>query len=65
MRFSQLIPDKLYRGIHKKGSGDVVSAVCYTIYITYLSLCTKKQLRRHLPKPFREFPYQLFSDCYK
>ena len=21
-----------YRGIHEKGSGDVVSALCYTIY---------------------------------
>ena len=30
----------LYRGIHEKGSGDVVSAICYTIYTIYLSLCT-------------------------
>ena len=30
-----------YRGIHEKGSGVVVSAVCYTIYTIYLSLCTK------------------------
>ena len=27
-----------HRGIHEKGSGDVVSAVCYTIY---LPLCTQ------------------------
>ena len=44
-----------YREIHEKGSGEFVSAVCYIIYSIYLSLCTK-QLRRHLPNPFREFP---------
>ena len=27
----------LYRGIREKGSEDVVSAVCYTIYTLYLS----------------------------
>ena len=31
--------DFINRGIHEKGSGDVVSAVCYTIYSIYLSLC--------------------------
>ena len=30
-----------YRGIHEKGSGDVVSAVCNTIYAVNLSLCTQ------------------------
>ena len=30
-----------YRGIHEKGSDDVVSAVCCTIYNIYLSLCTQ------------------------
>ena len=30
-----------YRGIREKGSGDVVSAVCYTIYTINLSLCTQ------------------------
>ena len=30
-----------YRGIHERGSGDVVSAVCYTIQPIYLSLCTQ------------------------
>ena len=29
-----------YRGIHEKGSGDVVSDFCYAIYNIYLSLCT-------------------------
>ena len=31
----------IHRGIHEKGSGDVVSAVCFTIYTIYLSLCTQ------------------------
>ena len=35
-----------YRGIHEKGSGDVVAAVCYTVYTIYLSLCTTS------PEPF-------------
>ena len=39
----------IYRGIREKGSGDVVSAVCYTIYTIYLSLCTQTS-----PDPFRE-----------
>ena len=43
-----------YRGIHEKGSEDVASAVCYTIYTLYLS-SANKQLRRHLPNPLREF----------
>ena len=30
-----------YRVIHKKGSDDVASDVCYTIYTIYLSLCTQ------------------------
>ena len=30
-----------FRGIPEKGSGDVVSAVCYTIHTIYLSLCTQ------------------------
>ena len=42
------------RGIHEKGSGDVVSAVCYTIYTTYLSLCTQTS-----PGLFCEFPCTL------
>ena len=42
------------QGIHKKGlwvTGDVVSAVCYTIYTIYLSLCTKTAETRS-PEPF-------------
>ena len=31
----------LYRGVREKGSGDVVSAVCYTIFAIYLLLCTQ------------------------
>ena len=31
----------IYRGIHEKGSDDVVSAICYTKYTIYLSLCTQ------------------------
>ena len=42
------------RGICEKGSVDVVSAVYYTIYTIYPP--AHKQLRRHLPNPFREFP---------
>ena len=42
------------RGIHEKGSGDVVSAVCYTIYTIYLSLCTQKA-ETISPKPFSRF----------
>ena len=37
-----------YRGIHDKGSGDVVSVLCYTIY---LSLCTKTAEMKS-PDPF-------------
>ena len=35
------LPSLLNREIHEKGSGDVVSAVCYTIYTIYLSLFTQ------------------------
>ena len=36
------VPKKeTYRGIRKKGFGDVVSAVCCTIYTMYLSLWTQ------------------------
>ena len=28
-------------GIHLKGSGDVVSAVCYTMYTIYICLCSQ------------------------
>ena len=31
----------LNMGIHEKGSGDVVSAVCNTLYTIYPSLCTQ------------------------
>ena len=30
-----------YRGIHEKGSGDIVLAVCFTICTIYLSPCTQ------------------------
>ena len=50
-----------YREIHEKGSGDVVSAFCYTIYTAL------KQLRRHILIPFREFPCirGIISDRFK
>ena len=32
----------IYRETHKKSSGDVVSAVCYTTYIHYLSIPLNK-----------------------
>ena len=54
-----------YRGIHDKASGDVVSAVCYTIYTIHLSLYTHKQLRRHLPNPFRKFPCIMYDEITK
>ena len=45
----------MYKGIPKKGSEDVVSAVCYTIYNTvYLSLFVQTA-GRHLQNPFCEF----------
>ena len=56
-----LISDRLYRGIHENGSGDVVSLF---VKLCKLSICLSSQrdrqfctqLRRHLPIPFREFP---------
>ena len=44
----------IYRGIHEKGSGDVL-AVCYSIYTIYLSLCTQTA-ETTAPQPFRKFP---------
>ena len=41
----------IYRGIHEKGLGDVVSAACYTINILYLSLCTQSAGTTS-PEPF-------------
>ena len=38
-------------GIHEKGSEDFVSAVCYTIYTIYLSLCTQTA-ETTPPEPF-------------
>ena len=38
-RFSEIVKNDCkikYRGIQEKGSGDVVSAVCYIIYTTYI-----------------------------
>ena len=35
------IINTMYRRIHEKDSGDVVSAVCYFIYTIYPSLCTQ------------------------
>ena len=43
-----------YRGIHEKGLGVIVSAVCYTIYTIYLSLCSTAETTS--PEPFSEFP---------
>ena len=40
-----------YKGIQEKGSGDVFSAVCYTIYTIYLSLCTHTA-ETTTPEPF-------------
>ena len=40
--------------IHEKGTSDVVSAVCYAIYIIYLSLRTQTAETTN-PEPFREF----------
>ena len=53
-RFWQILK---YMGIHKKGSEDVVSAVCYTKYTISLN---RKHLRRHLPNPFCEFSCRWF-----
>ena len=45
-------------GIHEKGSGEIVSSVCYTIYVYTLSFypSAQKKLRRHLPNSLHEFP---------
>ena len=45
-----------YRGIHEKGSDDVVSSVCYTIYTLSIYPSAHNQMIRHHPNPFREFP---------
>ena len=49
----QLPPAFRYRGIHEKSSGDVVSAVCYTICAIYLSLFTQTA-ETTSPEPFSE-----------
>ena len=46
--YNDKYPFSLYRGIHEKGSGNVVSAVCYTIYIF---LCTQTA-ETTSPEPF-------------
>ena len=42
-------------GIHGKGSGDV-SQVFVTLYTLSIYPSAHKELRRHLPNLFREFP---------
>ena len=44
-----------YRGIREKGSGDVISSVCDTIYTIYLSLC-KQKAETTSPDPFSWIP---------
>ena len=44
-----------YRGFHEKGSGDVVSAVCHTIFTIYLPLCTRP-VETTSPEPFSLTP---------
>ena len=44
-------PRSTYRGIHEKGSNDVVTLYTLSIYPS-----EHKQPRRHHPNPFREFP---------
>ena len=43
------------RGIQEKGSGDVVSAICYTVYTIYLSLCTQT-VETTFSELFHDFP---------
>ena len=43
------------RGIHEKGSRDVVSSVYYTKYTIYLSLCTQTA-ETTSPEPFSLVP---------
>ena len=45
-----------YWGIHEKGSGDGVSAVCYTIYTINISLCTQTAETTISPEPFVNSP---------
>ena len=52
-----------YRGIHVKGSGDVVSAVCSTIIIIYPSLGTQTA-ETTSPKPFSCIPLCISCVCY-
>ena len=65
-RFSDVIPNRQlsafcngfmfwYRGIHEKGSGDVVSAIFYTTYTIHLSLCTQTA-EMTSPEPFSRNP---------
>ena len=49
----QVLLDR-YRGIQEKGSGDFISAVC--VQRDRQCIQCNKQLRQHLPNPFREFP---------
>ena len=44
-----------YEGIHEKGSGDVVSTACYTIYTIYIFLCTQTAETTY-PEPFSWIP---------
>ena len=50
-----------YRGIHEKGSRDVVSAVCHNIYTIFLSLCTQTAATT-FPEPFSWIPLYMNMD---
>ena len=51
-----------YRGIHERAR-EISSELCVTLYVHICALSsytsTHKQLTRHLPNPFREFPCNL------
>ena len=61
MEFFIIISDKMsYRGIPEKGSGDVVSAVCYTVYTIYLYRCIRTA-ETASPEPFSWIPPYFFK----
>ena len=61
MEFFIMICDKMsYRGIPEKGSGDVVSAVRYTVYTIYLYRCIRTA-ETTSPEPFSWIPPYFFK----
>ena len=52
----------MYRGVFEKGSDDIGSAVCYTIYTIHISLCTQTD-ETTSSDPFSRIPLYFFIYC--